>query len=69
MYGISHWLSWLVCGLIVSVLGSNLVTEEFLMAELPFEEDGEIFDDMDMWVRYPVRMMFICLDFGISVGV
>ena len=39
------------------------------MAELPFEEDGEIFDDMDMWVRYPVRMMFIRLDFGISVGV
>ncbi|KAF3951719.1 hypothetical protein CMV_022662 [Castanea mollissima] len=27
---------------------SNLVTEEFLMAELPYEEDGEIFDDMDM---------------------
>uniref|UniRef100_A0A7N2KKF0 Repressor of RNA polymerase III transcription n=1 Tax=Quercus lobata TaxID=97700 RepID=A0A7N2KKF0_QUELO len=27
---------------------SNLVTEEFLIAELPYEEDGEIFDDMDM---------------------
>lgn len=27
---------------------SNLVADEFLMVELPSEEDGEIFDDMDM---------------------
>ncbi|XP_062170694.1 uncharacterized protein LOC133876425 [Alnus glutinosa] len=27
---------------------SNLVADEFLMVELPCEEDGEIFDDMDM---------------------
>ncbi|KAF5450986.1 hypothetical protein F2P56_031291 [Juglans regia] len=27
---------------------SNLVADEFLMVDLPCEEDGEIFDDMDM---------------------
>ncbi|XP_041013346.1 repressor of RNA polymerase III transcription MAF1 homolog [Juglans microcarpa x Juglans regia] len=27
---------------------SNLVADEFLTVDLPYEEDGEIFDDMDM---------------------
>lgn len=44
------------------VFGSNLVTDEFLMVELPCEEDGEIFNDMDMWVGYAVKMMSICED-------
>lgn len=44
----SHQLSWVIFGLVLAVFGSNLVADEFLMVELPSEEDGEIFDDMDM---------------------
>ncbi len=31
------------------------------MAELPYEEDGEIFDDMDMWVQMYNIMLVWCL--------
>lgn len=30
--------------------GSNLVVEGYLVDNSSDEEDGEIFDDMDMWV-------------------
>lgn len=35
-------------GFAISVCGSNLVAEGFLMDDSSYEEDGEIFDDMDM---------------------
>ena len=44
---LSFWTSQLTAAFVFGC-GSNLVAEGFLLDDSSYEEDGEIFDDMDM---------------------